>query len=274
MKKRLFVLLSVLCLAGSVGNAATCLEHTIWDNIMKVNVDKEGLVDYESIRVNKGGDLYQYLTFLETADLGKCSDAEKLAFWINAYNAHMVKMVLARPTMKQVSEDFALFGEKFKVAKINLSLNDIEHRVLRSNPKKGGPIEGVSLKTFDPRIHFALVCGAIDCPKLNDRAYAAASLDSTLQSNAVNFANNPKHVRIEGDKLIVSSLMHWYEEDFAKMGGPGAYITSLIDPKLRPDAAAVVAKIKTDFPDKTTFRYDWTLNSIKNKKPAAPVPVK
>jgi len=267
MKKRFWALLSVMLLGASCANAATCLEHTIWDNILKANVDKDGLVDYDAIRVNKGGDLYQYLTFLETADLSKCSESERMAFWINAYNANMVKMVLARPTMKQVSEDFKLFGEKFKVARLNLTLNDIEHRVVRSNPKKGGPIEGVSLKTFDPRIHFALVCGAIDCPKLSDRAYAAASIDSTLQANAVNFANNPKHVRIENDKLIVSSLMHWYEEDFAKFGGPAAYITSLIDPKLRPDAEQVIAKIKTDFPDKTVFRYDWTLNSIKNKKP-------
>lgn len=265
MFKRLIVMMALILGMGTSYVSAVCLQPVIFDGILKTNVDIDGFVDYDAIRINKGGDIYEFISFIETADLKKCSEAEREAFWINAYNAHMIRMVLARPQMKQVSEDFKLFGEQFKVANQKLSLNDIEHRVLRSNTKKGGPIEGVSLKEFDPRLHFALVCGAIDCPKLLNRAYTSQNLESVLQSNAVNFANSPKHVRVEGETLFMSSLMKWYAEDFAKLGGVASMLTSLVDINRRADAQQIVEKIKTDYPDKTQFRYDWTLNSIKNK---------
>jgi hypothetical protein len=241
------------------------VDHGRLDGVLKANVDKEGYVDYDAIRVNRGGDLYEYISFLETADLKACSETEKLTFWINAYNAHTIRLVLARPAVKQISEDFKLFGEKFKVAKIDVSLNDIEHRVIRSAVKKGGPIPGVSLLKLDPRMHFALVCAAVDCPKLLNRAYGMKNLEDTLQANAVAFANSPKHIRIEGDKLLVSSLMRWYAEDFDSLGGVKAYLISLLDPTLRADADQIKAKLGTDFPDQTKFVYDWTVNSIKNK---------
>lgn len=244
---------------------AACIDHAIWDGILKANVDPNGFVDYDSIRVNKGGDLYQYISFLEDADLKSCSQAEKLAFWINAYNAHMIRQVLARPKMQNVSEDFKLFHEKFKIARLNLSLNSIENRVLRSDPKQGGPIEGVSLP-LDPRVHFALNCGAISCPKLVNRAYQPQTLAERLQANAVNFANAPKHLRVENGALVASSILKWYGSDFDKLGGVPAYLSSLTDPKLRADEKDVDAKLPADFPQKTTFEYDWTLNSIKNKK--------
>ena len=146
MLKRFFITATLLVGIIAPKAFSVCILPTIFDGILKANVDNEGFVDYDSIRINKGGDLYQFISFVETADLSKCSEAEKTAFWVNAYNAHMIRMVLARSQMKQVSEDFKLFGEKFKVANQKLSLNDIEHRVLRSNAKKGGPIEGLSIK--------------------------------------------------------------------------------------------------------------------------------
>lgn len=263
MLKRLMLAVSFATGLGFSSLHAACPQPVIFDGILKINVDKDGFVDYDAIRINKGGDLYQYISFLETTDLKECGDADRTAFWINAYNAHAIRLILARIHMTNIGEDFALFGEKFKVANQKLSLNDIEHRVLRSSLKKGGPIEGVSLKSFDPRLHFALVSGAIGSPKLNNRAYVGNQLEAVLQANAAAFANSQKHVRIEGDTLFVCSLLHWYAEDFEKLGGAGAYLTSLIDPKLRADAAQVKKKIKTDFPDKTQFRFDWTLNKKK-----------
>jgi hypothetical protein len=264
MKKGFLLGLALISLPALV--SAACIDHSKFDKILKSNVDTDGFVDYEGIRVNKGGDLYEYIAFLEDADMKMCSEVEREAFWINAYNAHAIRLVLARKDLKTISDDFKLFGEKFRVAKVNLSLNDIEHRVIRSSAKKGGPIEGVSLTNFDPRIHFALVCAAIDCPRLLNKAYQARNIEETLQSNAVNFANNPKHLRLEEGQLVVSSLMRWYGEDFDKLGGVKKYLQSLTDPALRPDANDIDAKLETDFPDNTKFKYDWTLNSVKNKK--------
>ncbi len=264
-KRLLMAVLLVSAFTTRRATAATpqCPQSTILEGILKTNVDKDGYVDYDAIRINRGGDLYQYISLIETADLTTCSESDKLAFWINAYNAHMIRLVLARPNLKQISEDFKLFGERFKVAKINTTLNEIEHRIIRASTKKGGPIEGMSIKELEPRIHFALTCGALGSPKLQNHAFLGATLSATLDAAAVAFANDPRHVRVESDKLIMSSLMRWYEEDFAKLGGVVAYLS----PKIT--APDVVAKMKTDFPTATKFEFDWTLNSVKNK-PAPP----
>ena len=245
---------------------AACVRHGEWNGILRANVEAEGFVDYEGVRAKKGGDLSKYLQRIARADLTKCSESEKLAFWINAYNAIVFKKVLERPEMAKVSDDFKLFTAPERVAGMHLSLNDIEHRILRSSEDHGGPIKGVSLERLDPRIHFALVCAAVDCPRLHNRAYEAKGLDEALDEAAVRFANSPKHLRIESDALVASAILKWYRKDFERFGGAPAYLAPLTDPALRADADAIDAKLKADFPEKVEFRYDWTLNSIRNKR--------
>jgi Protein of unknown function, DUF547 len=259
-----------MAVALLVQSSATALQkrmdQNLWDEILRANVDEKGFVDYLGIRVNKGGDLYEYLSWVEVADISKHSESEKLAFWINAYNANVIKLLLAKPSLQKVSEDFGLFDQPIKIARMKLSLNDIEHRVIRRDPSKGGPIEGVSLAEVDPRIHFALVCGAIDCPKLLNRAYTGTTLNDQLQAGAVNFANTPKHLRLKEGKLVMSTLLKWYGSDFDKVGGVSLYLQSLLDPKLRTDANDIKTKLKTDYPSSVSYQYDWTLNDIRNKK--------
>lgn len=264
MKRVVAALLLTAGLWSAAG--AACIEHKTFDGILRANVDSNGYVDYDAIRINKGGDLYEYIAFLESADLSQCNEKEQLAFWINAYNAHMIRLILARPQMKSVSEDFKMFGETFMVAKHHLTLNEIEHRILRSSPKNGGPIEGVSLPKEDPRIQFALANGAIDGPALMNRAYAPATIEDQLQTAASNFANDPRHLRIENGKLVLSSLMKWYADDFKALGGVGPYLATLTDKARRDDEKDVDAKLTApDFPAGVDFRYDWTLNSRQNK---------
>jgi hypothetical protein len=181
----------------------------------------------------------------------------------------VIQKVLDRPKLQKISEDFKLFDEKIQVAGQTLSLNDIEHRVLRGDSSKGGPIKGVSIPKFDPRLHFALVCGAIDCPRLLNRAYAGDDLETTLQANAVYFANSPKHVRLEGpkgEKLVLSSLMKWYADDFKPLGGVPKYLASLTDESKRPHTDVIDDKLMKDYPRRVDFEYDWTLNHVRNKK--------
>ena len=258
---------ALLLMAGRWSQAgAACPDHKVFEGILKANVDTNGFVDYDAIRINKGGDLYQYITFLESADLAQCSEKEQLAFWINAYNAHMIRLILADPQLKNISDNFKMFGDRFMVARHHLTLNEIEHRVLRSAAKNGGPIAGVSLPKEDPRIHFALANGAIDGPALSNHAYTGPLVDEQLQTAASNFANNPRHLRIENDKLVLCSLMKWYADDFKGLGGVGAYLASLTDVARRSDKKEVDAKLTApDFPANVDFRYDWTLNSKANK---------
>ncbi len=254
---------------SSLHAACNAPPPTILDGVLKTNVDKDGYLDYDAVRVNKGGDILQYITFLETVNIKTCSDNERLAFWINSYNAHAIRLALARPQLNDLSQDFKLFGEKFKLANNQLSLNEIEHRILRAAAKNGGPIEGLSMSEFDPRLHFALSFGAIGAPTPRKKAVTAPTLEPFLQEAAVAFVNSPRNIWIEDNTLYVSSLFRWYAEDFQKVGGAGAFITSLLDPKLRADAPQIIEKLKTDFPELTQFRFDWRLNSVKNK-PVAP----
>jgi hypothetical protein len=244
---------------------AKAVDHSILDNVLKANVDKDGYVDYAGIRINKGGDLYEYLTLLETVDVKALLEQERLVFWINAYNAHVIKFILANPKLESIDQAKDMFDTKFKIARYNLSLNDIEHRILRSDPEKGGGVS-FSIHNFDPRIHFALVCGAVGCPKIWNRAYQVISLEERLQQNAEAFMIDPKNVRLENGQLIVNALFKWYAKDFEKVGGVVAFMCGLLDPQKRADAEEVKAKIQTDFPDHTDFRYDWLVNNIKNKK--------
>lgn len=260
------VLLAVAFFLGlASGVQAACADHKIWEGILKANVSPDGWVDYDAIRINKGGDLLEYIAYLEDASLAACTDAEKSAFWINAYNAHFVRLALARPQMKSVSEDFRLFGEKFKIASRDLSLNQIQHRVLRSSPKSGGPVTGLSLPAFDPRLHFALVYGSVDNPRLLNRAYNAPTLEDQLQKAAADFANDPARVRLEGGKLVLPSFLRWYADDFSAVGGVGAYLASLTDAARRPDEKDVDALLTQDYPSNADFRFDWTLNARTNK---------
>jgi hypothetical protein len=249
-----------LACAASIPAGAETFDHSAFDKILRRFVSPEGLVDYDGLRKTGAENLQKYLLDLEKANPAPWSGPEKLAFWINAYNAQMIRIILNRPKMKKVSEDFGLFDLKFPVAGGNYSLNDIEHRILRG---KKNPLPGVTLEKFDPRIHFALVCAAMDCPKLVKFAYTAENIEATLKENASAFANDPKHLSTQNGRLRISSLMKWYAEDFEAEGGAAAYLSKLTDPAKRPDAVQIDALLSKEF-DKAVYEYDWTVNDVKN----------
>lgn len=254
----MFALLSVQSLHAKSFN------HTVWDGILKANVDNDGYVNYDAIRISKGGDIYEYIAFLEDASLAGLSDAEKTAFWINAYNALTIQMILAKPQLQKINEDPGLFDKKISVANIKISLNDIEYRILSSDPKRGGPINGYSVP-FDPRAHFALSRGTISTPKLLNRSYTGNTLGERLQTAAKNFANSDRTLWLEDGQLHLSQILEWFKDDYETVGGVSAYISGLIDPAVLPDAQEILNKLKTDYPDKTVFEYDWTINHVRNR---------
>jgi hypothetical protein len=249
--------------AATVAHAAP-FNHGVWETILKTNVDKDGYVDYDAIRISKGGDLYEYTSFLEDASLAGLSDAEKTAFWINAYNAFLVQKILAKPDLQKISDAPDMFDEKIDVARIKISLNDIEYRILFSDPQKGGAINGYSVPE-DLRVHFALSRGTLGGPKLLNHAYTGASLNDKLQAAAVNFANNSRYIAIKDGQLHVSQIFDWYKLDFETDGGVPSYLSKLIDPKVLRDGQEILLKLESDYPDKTVFEYDWSLNHIRNR---------
>jgi len=230
------------------------------DRVLRTRVHIDGRVDYAGLRGADRAGLDRYLAWAATASVAGWSDARRSAFWINTYNARVLAVVADRPTLRSISDDFALFDAPFDAAAQRLSLNDIEHRILRGKSRQGQkPLPALGPAGFDPRIHFALVCGARDCPRLRSFAYTEDNLEKTLSENAFDFANAPRHLRLENGRLVVSSLLKWYGEDFEAVGGAPAYLSRLLAAAPRPDAADIRTRLKKGFAG-ADFRYDWSVN--------------
>lgn len=231
------------------------VDHAPFDRLLKRHVDADGYVDYAAWRAS-GADrqaLGGYLDALASGDRGEPASAEgRLAFWINAYNAVTLEGILRVYPTKSIRDHTArVWGYniwddlKLHVGGESYSLNQIEHEILR--------------KTGEPRIHFAIVCASVGCPRLLDEAYVASRLEEQLARNARDFFSRPKSLRVEGDTLSLSALMSWFGGDF---GGGKAEQLAAIRPYLPAAAARVVDSGNARV---TYLEYDWSLNDRKSK---------
>jgi hypothetical protein len=188
-----------------------------------------------------------------------CPSANSLqaAFWVNLYNALTVRTVLQHYPVAGIREidispglfaDGPWGAELVEVEGVPLSLDDIEHRILR-------PI------WRDPRIHYAVNCAALGCPNLQREPFAAARLDAQLDAAARAFVGHPRGVAIEDDELIVSSIYRWFSEDF---GADDAAVIAHLRTYAPPDLARDLA----GFTRIEDYAYDWNLNDA-GIRPAA-----
>jgi hypothetical protein len=196
----------------------------------------------------------QELEALTQEDLNTLvTDAEKISFWLNVYNALTQEALLFDPSLY---EDKAAFfkAKRLPLAGKALSLDDIEHGLLRRSRNKYslGYLPKLFVGAFerknrvnhlDPRIHFALNCGASGCPPI--AFFEPPTLEQELQSNTVDFLQ--REAILEGDTLYLTPLMSWFRADFG--GKRGIYVfleeMGILSPGERP---------------KLVFtEYDWTL---------------
>ncbi|MEM6329366.1 MAG: DUF547 domain-containing protein [Planctomycetota bacterium] len=190
------------------------INHTPWDELLRQYVDDQGRVDYRGLKASAESvaKLDAYLAHLSSVDPTRPARREsELAYWINAYNAVTVKGILREyPTTSIRNHTAKVWGYniwknlKLRYADAAINLNDIEHEVLR---KRG-----------EPRIHFAIVCASIGCPRLLNQAYVPARLDEQLTANAQNFFAQPQNFQIDraGNTVRLSSIMSWFATDFGK----------------------------------------------------------
>ena len=174
---------------------------------------------------------------------------EQLAYWINLYNAVTVQVVLAHypvASIRDIDTSPGLFADgpwdakAVEVEGTALSLNDIEHRILRPG-------------WHDPRIHYTVNCASIGCPNLAATAYRSATIESDLDRAARAYVNDPRGTRFTDQGLMVSKIYFWFQEDFG--GSEGAVLAHLrrfARPALRARLAGV-----TEIAGAT---YDWRLN--------------
>ncbi len=223
------------------------IEHATLDAALAQHVDADGFVEYAALADNRDG-LDEYLQSLATLDLSSIEGDEKLATLINAYNAFMLELVLDAWPIENVERDLEQPFEKkhFTLGGKDVSLNEVEHEMIR--------------KEFDePRIHWAVVCGAFSCPKLRSEAYTADKLEDQLQEQAEYVHNGPRYVEYDGgDTIRLTPLYDWYAEDFND-GDALTYAAQFLPAlKDRLDAGNPPA---VEFLD-----YSWAVNDVSNRE--------
>ena len=206
---------------------------------------KDGVVDYEGFK-SEEVKLDQYLKVLEKTDTKTLSRNEQFAFYVNAYNAWTIKLILSGyPGIKSIKDLGSLFKSpwKKKICRIDgeiIALDDIEHNILRPRFK-------------DPRVHFAINCAAKSCPPVRSEPYRGRKLDQQLDEMTRAFINDLESNRLEGHTLYVSSIFKWFAEDFNK--DIVGFFLKHTKGDLKEQLEANKEKIKVKYLD-----YDWSLN--------------
>jgi len=206
-----------------------------WDTFLKKYVSATGDVDYKSIKANKKELDAITKTFSATSVLPSWSKSDQLTFWINAYNAFTIDLIINNYPLKSIQ---GLDGGKpWDVKRINIggkkySLNNIENDIIRPQFK-------------DAKIHFAVNCAAKSCPPILNGAFFGKTLDTQLDEVTKKFINNKKYQTITSSNLTLSKIFDWYAADF---GDIVTFINKYSNVKVNKSATIA-------FKD-----YDWALN--------------
>ncbi len=210
--------------------------HQAWNQLLKKYVSAQGLVNYRGLQADKES-LAAYLQELATHPVqDNWSRDEKMAYWINAYNAYTVKLIVDYYPIGSITSLHN--GKPWDVPWIKLgdktySLNQIENSILR-------PVYQ------DARIHFAVNCAARSCPPLLNQAYTAQNLQFLLESQAKKFINNAQYNALGQDEVKVSKIFEWYASDFGS--SLPAYLNHYAQTKIAEGASIHYQE------------YDWSLN--------------
>jgi hypothetical protein len=222
--------------------------HAIFGAALSAHV-KDGVVDYPAIQTDDRQEAY--LRQLDRVDPNAfVTRNERLAFWINAYNAFAIKGIVDGYSPVSYMGRYRYFiGQEYRVGGGAITLYDLERQVL--------------IRQFhEPLIHFAIVCASTSCPRLQPWAYLPHELDRQLDHAARAFINDPTRNRFDRKRKVasLSKIFDWFAEDFsAAAGSTLAYAARYIrDPELARDL--VESDYRIEF-----LEYDWSLNGIPPK---------
>lgn len=232
------------------------------------HVDDEGRVDYAGLKAERAP-LDAFVASLGTVDpaaYATWSDPDKIAFWINAYNALTLRLVVDHypiaPAQPKPGFPTNSIGQipgvwdqqRFRVMGQALTLDEIEHQRLRAAFK-------------EPRIHMALVCAAVSCPKLRNEPYRGATLDDQLDDQAKVFLSDLRNLFIDrkSGEVWTSRIFEWFAADFLPQDSPPAepFVTQrkvIITFVPKYVSAADRKYLETASFKVAFFEYDWTLN--------------
>lgn len=245
---------------GATRGSSKILDHSTWDRLLKtyVNPGADGLnrVDYAAFKSGGREALDSYIAYLQSIDPAALSRAEQFAFLANLYNAKTVAIVLEKYPVNSIKA-ISLGGSplaviaggpwKAKVLKIKniaLSLDDIEHEILRPLFK-------------DPRVHYAVNCASIGCPNLRTEAFTGTKLDAQLDAAARAYVNHSRGLSIGPNGVIVSSIYRWFKADF---GGEDTGVLAHLHKYAGPALAQKLETIRSI----DGYSYDWGLNDLRH----------
>ena len=243
--KRVLLFLPILALAITFvsGRPATGAPgypdppgHEAWNKLVGQHVYPNGTVNYNGFARDREV-LDSYISTLEkNPPAGAWSREEKLAYYINLYNAATIRLILDHFPIESIMRIGNPWGQNIlNIGGVAYNLNNIEHDILR--------------KMGDPRIHFAINCASTSCPVLQPFAFTADKMESQLDRAAREFINDPGRNAIGGDKAELSKIFKWYKEDFTESHGSlVAYLNQYLEEPL-PEGAKI-----------GYLAYDWSLN--------------
>ena len=229
------------------------VDHSIWDAFLKKYVrysDSLGMnvLPYAEVTPEDRRRLDSYIRMLEGTAVSDLSRRSQKAYWINLYNAKTIQLVLEHYPVDSI-KDIKIGGlfsrgpwkkEVLEIEGEQLSLNDVEHRILR-------PI------WEDPRIHYAVNCASIGCPDLPDLAYTESETERMLDEGARRYINSDRGVAYIDDTLYLSSIYDWFQEDFGdSLEGVFTHLRRFADEE-------TLQELK-EYSGSVEYRYDWSLN--------------
>lgn len=234
------------CRVDDVASDSEPITHELWDEQLDTYVDEAGWVDYDAW-LRDSAKLNDYLALVESHHPNEANwtDDERLAYWINAYNAYTVKLLLdnwPQASIKDIKGGIgfvnSVWDQEFITIEGNeYSLNNLEHGIIRP-------------KFEDPRIHAAVNCASVSCPVLRDEAYVADRLDEQLDDQVRRWFASDRNDLSDPGAPKLSSIFKWYGGDFEWDG---------------MTRAGFIEKYSgVDLPDDVDFEYldyDWGINS-------------
>jgi hypothetical protein len=239
------VLLAMGCRVRDYASDSLPVSHQLWNDLLEKHVDKDGWVNYSGF-IRDSAKLDEYLELLASHHPNRShwSSEERMAYWINAYNAFTVKLITQHYPVggiKKIKGGIPFVNSVWDIKFIEIEgqtydLNNLEHGILRKKFK-------------DPRIHFALNCASVSCPRLQGFAFTADSLDAQLDEAGRQFLREALRNRIQSDRLDISPIFKWYKGDFISRDQSLIDFLNLFAPvEISPDA-------EIEYRD-----YDWRLN--------------
>lgn len=211
------------------------LNHKAWNTLVQKHVTKDGIVNYKGFKTDKT-ELQKYITSLsENIPKNDWPKKAKLAYWINAYNALTVDLILRNYPTKSIKDIKKPWNQRlWKLGDKWYNLDEIEHKILR--------------KMNEPRIHFAINCASFSCPPLLNEAFSEAHLEAQLTQVTKVFLADLRRNTITANTLEISKIFKWFSKDFKQNGSLIDFLNRYSDIKINENAK------------KNYKEYDWNLN--------------